>query len=55
MRGNFEEKDKSTSEVITYQVKNMTYVVNPVFNTDSEESLASILLRLMKADKEKEK
>jgi|GEM_PF-4431829 len=52
MREHLEAKDKSASAVITCQVKNMTYIVNPVFNADTEESLASILLRLMKSDKE---
>jgi len=52
MREHLEVKDKSALDVVTYQVKNMTYIVNPVFNADAVESLASILLRLMKSDRE---
>lgn len=44
--------DKNEQQPITYQVGNMTFIVEPVFKPEGE-SLAAILLRLMKADVER--
>ena len=38
---------------ITYHVGNINFIVTPVYQTDNGESLAAILLRLMKADVER--
>ena len=41
-------------ESTAYQIKNKTFIVTPIFNNGSKETLAAILLRLMKSDTEKE-
>ena len=51
MRENFKTRDGIT----TYQIKNMTFVVSSVFNSNAKETLAVILLRLMKSDGKNEK
>ena len=38
---------------ITYQVGKIKFIVTPVYQTNNGESLATILLRLMKADAER--
>jgi len=38
---------------ITYRVGNITFIVTPVYQTAQGESVAAILLRLMKADVER--
>ena len=37
-------------EPILYQIQNKTFIVEPVFKTDGQETLGSILMRLMKSD-----
>ena len=37
----------------TYRVGNTTFIVTPVYKTERGESLAAILLRLMKDDVER--
>jgi len=41
------------SQKITYQVGKITFIVTPVYQTERSESIAAILLRLMKADAER--
>lgn len=38
------------AEAITYQVGNITFLVTPVYNTSSGESISAILLKLIEAD-----
>ena len=45
------EHDKNfLSEPISYQIQNKTFIVEPVFKSDGQETLGSILMRLMKSD-----
>lgn len=37
-------------DIQTYNVKGKTFIVEPVFKKDSEETLATILLRLIQSD-----
>jgi|GEM_PF-4633181 len=37
-------------EPVLYQIQNKTFIVEPVFKTDGQETLGSILIRLMKSD-----
>ena len=41
------------NQTIAYQVGNITFIVTPVYQTAQGESVAAILLRLMKADVER--
>ena len=50
----FEPDNKALQKTVTYQIKNKTFVVEPVFRHDGKETLATILLRLMKFDVKKE-
>jgi len=43
----------NTSQKITYQIGKTTFIVTPVYQTAQGESIAAILLRLMKADAER--
>ena len=46
-----QEVDKNPLyEPVSYQIQNKTFIVEPVFKTDSQETLGSILIRLMKSD-----
>jgi hypothetical protein len=41
------------NQKITYQLDKITIIVTPVYQTATGESLAALLLRLMKADAER--
>jgi len=41
------------NQTVAYQVGNITFIVTPVYQTAQGESVAAILLRLMKADVER--
>ena len=43
---------QSLDEQTTYRFGNRSFVVEPVFQTESPDTLGSILLRLMKAESE---
>lgn len=47
--------EQNEQQPITYQVGGITFIVTPVYKPQQEkgESLAAILLRLMKADVER--
>ena len=37
--------------ITTYTIKGKTFIVEPVFKEDSQETLGTILMRLMRLDK----
>lgn len=37
-----------TSKIIVYEIKGRTFIVEPVFLKEGEETLGSVLMRLMK-------
>ena len=46
-----QEVDKNPLyETVSYQIQNKKFIVEPVFKTDDQETLGSILMRLMKSD-----
>ena len=41
----------SLKDITTYTIKGKTFIVEPVFKEDSQETLGTILMRLMRLDK----
>lgn len=44
---------ESTIQTHAYHIGNITFIVTPVYSTTKNETLLSILLKLMKADTDK--
>lgn len=47
------QKEHPLDEKTTYRIGDRSFVVEPVFKKDSQETLGSVLLRLMKSEREK--
>lgn len=47
------QKEYPLDETTTYRIGDRSFVVEPVFKKESPETLGSVLLRLMKSEREK--
>jgi hypothetical protein len=47
--------DNHLEETRTYTIQGKTFIVEPVFKTDSGETVGTILLRLIQSDKKNKK